>query len=446
MIKKKNIPTLLGIVILVAGTFAGVFFLGMKQVFKIGADTSVQPSDIRVSNVADNTVTISWTTDKPSTNFLMWGESAGSTSRIDKETEDDQKFSTHSITLSGLKPNTRYFYKINSGGETFDNKGIPWEFTTGDQLPINSSSSLVSGSVITPAGQPVARAIVYLTVNGYLFSTVTSDAGNFVFQLAYARDQDLSNYQEIDDSQTLLQISVVAGLEGNASAQIFPQSARPVPPIILGQVYDLRNLGPSSLSDNPSVNLNLPENINKESKFSIPVISGTPTPTSVILESLKEGEIITSDKPAFFGRGPKGESITITVQSDPITETIQIANDGTWSWSPPTNLQSGTHTITVSWVDGTGITRNIVRSFVVQAGEAPSFEATPSQTLNPSPSAEPTTVPSSTPTPTSTPIPTVAATPVPVPVTGVGSGTLMMMLLGFAITTFGFIIWKYAEN
>lgn len=442
MIKKKNIPTILGIVILLVGTFAGVFFLGMRQIFKVGADTSVAPQDIRTSNISDNTVTISWTTDKESANFINWGESANSLGKIEKETDDDKKFSTHSITISGLKPNTKYFYKINSEGESFDNKGIPWEFTTGQNLNINTNSVLLSGTILTSSGQPVDRALVYANVSGYLFSTLTSNTGNFVFQLSSARSQDLGSYLNIDESLTLVQISVTAGLSGVSSAQIFPQSGRPMPPIILGQVYDFRNLEPSINTQVPNATLNLPDNIDKESKFSVSIVNSARTPTSVILESLKDGEIVTSDKPAFFGRGPGGQTINISINSANLTDTMQIAKDGTWTWSTPSNLSSGTHSITISWIDDKGITRNLTRNFVVQAGEVPSFEATPSQTLAPSP----TGTPSATVTPTATPVPTPIATPVPVPVTGTSSTTVLLFMLSLSVICYSFFMWRYSDN
>jgi len=440
MIKKKNIPTILGIVILLVGTFAGVFFLGMRQIFKVGADTSVAPQDIRTSNVSDNTATISWTTDKESTNFINWGESVNSLSKIEKETDDDKKFSTHSITISGLKPNTKYFYKINSEGESFDNKGIPWEFTTGQNLNVNTNSVLISGTILTSSGQPVDRALVYANVSGYFFSTLTSNTGNFVFQLSSARSQDLGSYLNIDESLTLVQISVTAGLNGVSSAQIFPQSGRPMPPIILGQVYDFRNLEPSINTSVPNATLNLPDNIEKESKFSVSIVNSVRTPTSVILESLKDGEIVTSDKPAFFGRGPGEQTINISINSANLTDTMQIAKDGTWTWSTPSNLNSGTHSITISWVDDKDITRNLTRNFVVQAGEVPSFEATPSQTLAPSP----TGTPSATVIPTATPVPTPLATPIPVPVTGEGMPTVLIFVFGLFVIMYSLFTWKYS--
>ncbi len=442
MKKKNNIPTILGIVILIAGVFAGVFFLNMRQVFRIGADTSVSPKDIRVSNVSDASATISWTTDKETSGFINWGESQGSTGKIEKESETNQKFFTHTITITGLKPGTPYFYKINSDGVSFDNGGIPWQFTTGPTLGLNKSSFLVSGSVITSSGQPAKRAITYATLSGYLLSTLTSDTGNFVFQLSGVRTSDFGSYLEIDPASTLIEISVLAGADGVASAQVFPQSANPIPAIVLGQIYDFKSLPPSADNQNPNANLALPEDTTGESKFDVATSSEITNPTSVILENIIEGETVTSDQPEFFGKGPGGEEITITVNSEtPVSETISIPSDGSWSWSPSQALAAGAHTITVSWKDATGITRSLTRNFIVQAGEAPAFTASESgSTASPSPtgSATPTATPISTPVAT--------ATAEPIPETGSLTGTLLLSIMGIAVLLFSFAIWKIAEN
>ncbi len=438
MIKKNQIPTILGVILLLAGTIAGVVFLNMRQVFRIGADASVTPKDIRTSNISGTSSTISWTTDKETSGFVVWGENQGSVSKIEQESQNEDKFFTHSISLSGLKPGTTYFYKINSAGTTFDNNGIPWEFTTGPELNIDPDSFVISGSVITASGSPSKRALVYMTVGGYLASTLTSEIGNFVFQLGQVRTQDLQNYAQIDPAQTLLEISVQAGPDGIASAQIFPQSANPIPTMILGQVYDLRNNEPNKDGQNPGANLKLPENTEGESKFNVSQTS-SPSPTSVILESLSEGEIVTSTKPAFFGRGPGGEEITITVESEnPITQEVTIAKDGTWTWNPPTDLAPGAHKITVSWIDTAGITRTLTRNFIVQAGEAPAFEATPSQTL--SPSASPTASIAPTGSPSGTP------SAAPVPVTGSLTPSILFSILGLGVLALSFSIWKYAQS
>ncbi|KKS96173.1 MAG: hypothetical protein UV71_C0001G0047 [Microgenomates group bacterium GW2011_GWC1_43_13] len=459
MIKKNKIPTIIGIIILLIGTFAGVYFLRMTQVFRIGAGGAVAPKDIRTGNLSDTSATISWVTEAATTAFINWGKTQDSLGEIENESDSNQKFFTHSITLTGLRPSTTYYYKINSEGDAFDNDGIPWQITTGDAIAIAQNSNPISGSVITAAGQPSKRALVYVSVNGYLLSTLTSDAGNFVLQLGSARTSDLKQIAQIDQAKTLLSVSVRAESGETSSAQIFPQSANPIPPLVLGQVQDYRSLAPIADGKNPSVDLNLPAGASEESKFNITAPSGSPKPTSVILESIDEGEIVTSNEPQFFGKGPSGETITITIHSEQVTsQVIKIPQNGSWSYSPSVPLSEGPHSITISWLDASGITRTLTRNFVVQAGEVPAFVASQSATPSPtpSPSSTPTPKASSSPTPSptfkptatpsGTPRVTPSATPESLPVSGNLTPTLLLSIMGLVIIAFSFFVWRMSEN
>src|SRR5690606_27107233 len=98
-----------------------------------------------------------------------------------------------------------------------------------------------------------------------------------------------------------------------------------------------------------------------------------------------------------FGNGPAGREISITVHSDPVSGDTEVDSDGTWSWSPPKNLENGLHNITIEWTDVQGIVHSLTRSFIVQAQENnPSFESTPSGTTPPSPTSSPTPKPTAT--------------------------------------------------
>jgi len=449
MIKKNKIPTILGILLLLAGVFAGVILLRNNQIFKIGASPTITPKDVRVGSLSDSSATISWVTEDQTINFISYGTTPN-VGTIVNETEDDNKYSTHSITVTGLNPESAYYFKINSNGTTFDNSGVPWQFTTGKVLSINPISIPVSGSVINSSGEPSKRAIVYTTVNGYIISTITSEAGTFVIQLGSTRTQDLSSYAQIEQDKTLLEIAATTEEGEIASAKVFPQSANPIPPLIAGQDQDFRNLPPVIDGQNPDVNLNLPEGSTIESKLNvneeIPTVSG-----GVTLESVTEGEIVTSDKPEFFGEGPKGTDIIITVHSEEtITGSTTIKSGGSWNWSPPTNLSEGAHTVTVSWIDALGITRTLTRSFIVQAGELPSFVSTPSATPTGSPTPTPKSTPSPSPvvTPSLTPKPTSVptGTPAALPESGSLIPTVLLFMMGMSVIMFSLYIWKVSEN
>ena len=445
MAKTKKIPTILGLIILVISTFVGVFFLGQRQVFRLGASSDAMPKNLRISNISDSSLTLSWTTDKESLGFVLWGDTESKIVNIEKE--NDLKSFTHSITVNGLSPQKKYFFKINSEGTVFDNEGIPWSATTGKSLAVNKDQNLISGSLITAAGDPVKNALVYANISGYLLSTISSASGNFVFQLGNARIADLTDYLIIDEKGTLIEIIAHAPPIGIASAQVFPVSAKPVPPIIIGQTHDFKNLPPSTVGDSPSAELSLPEeNFDFESGFD--VLDEELSQTSeelVTLESVDQGEQITSTKPEFFGSGPKGEELTITVESEnPVTQTVKVASNGLWKWTPPTNLAPGAHKITINWIDINGIKRQLTRSFIVQAGEAPAFEASGSASL-----ATPTPTPLASPKPTASagsPSPVSSLIPDDVPETGSLTPTIIFTILGIGIMSLSFVTWKYAEE
>jgi len=426
IVKRSKIPTILGIILLLAATFAGVFFINYRQIFRIGAEGESEPNDIRISNVTDTSLTVSWTTDKESVGFVIWDKSP---------TSPDEKGYTHSFNFAGLNPNTTYEYKINSNGAGFDNNGIPWQAKTAANPQVEENPQLVSGSVLTATGQAVKNALVYANVEGSLYSTLTSASGNFVFQLF-----------GINPTSSLIEIFVQAGPQGVSSAQIYAQAAKPVPPMILGNTHDFRNLAPSTSDGLPGADLSLPEDINQESKFSILDVGTPPSQATITLESIDEGEVVTSEQPEFFGEGPAGTQLTITVESEnPVTDNVNIGTSGSWSWTPPEGLSPGTHKITINWKDFSGITRSLTRTFVVQAGEAPAFEASESATTTtPTPTVKPTAT--STPKATVTPTATSTASGQPVPETGSLTPTFLLSIMGIAVMLFSFIVWKNAES
>src|SRR4030065_2126276 len=101
MIKKNKIPTIIGIIILLVGTFAGVFLLRTTQIFRIGASGAVTPKDIRTGNLSDTSATISWVTEDATSAFINWGETQGTLGKVEGVSGSSRKFFAHKITLAG---------------------------------------------------------------------------------------------------------------------------------------------------------------------------------------------------------------------------------------------------------------------------------------------------------------------------------------------------------
>ena len=433
--KKNKIPTLLGIILLVFGLAAGILLVQNKQIFRLGATPQASPKDIRITNITDSSFTVSWATDKEIGGFILWGETENSLTKTELN-EIDEISDTHSVTIQGLFPDKTYFFELNSDGVSFDNNGIPWQISTGPKLVSQSISNSISGTILTATGTPADKVIVYVTLAGASpLSTTTSQNGSWVMPISSARSQNLTSFIEIDEANTLIEISVQAGPQGVATAQIYPTSARPAPPIILGESLDFKNESPSDAGGIPKAKINLPDEATPSSAFEVSDDIASPSVETVTLDSLDEGEAITSSEPEFFGEGPPGTAITNTIESDHITDQTTISSSGDWSWSPPEGLSEGSHKITITWRDASGILRTLTRTFIVQAAEGPAFESTPSAT--------PTSTPTSSPTPTSTPTssPTPAVTPTSTASGILDSGNLKPTVL-YSIMGLGLIIFS----
>jgi hypothetical protein len=445
--KKSKIPTIIGILLLVAGLAAGVFLVRNNQLFRLGASQEGIPKDVRITNISDNSFSVSWVTQKAVIGFASWGDSPTGLSKT--EVDEFEKVSyTHNLSIRGLTADKTYYLKINSGGAEYDNNGTAWQIKTGPALSSATQQITVSGSVLTPTGTGAENALVYLTVAGSSpLSTTTSKNGSWVMPISSARSQDLTSLVTIDEKSSLIEISINAGPEGVTAAQIYPQSAKPVPPITLGKTQDFRSLPISTTSDIPKASIGLPDEATPSSGFKVDENLTAESPKTVTLESVSEGETVSSTKPEFFGEGPAGTKISITVESDPVSADVTIPTSGDWKWTPPTGLTPGAHKITISWRDAGGILKTLTRTFTVYASGAPAFTATPSAT--PTVSATPTKTPTPTPTTTKTPTPTITSTVTPTqfatPESGSLTPTILLFIMGLGVIVFASLVWRKSE-
>jgi hypothetical protein len=73
-IMTKRIPTIVGVLILLAGLVAGVILVNNRQGLLTKAGPTESPKNVKVSNLGSSTFTVSWTTDTPVTGYLKYSE------------------------------------------------------------------------------------------------------------------------------------------------------------------------------------------------------------------------------------------------------------------------------------------------------------------------------------------------------------------------------------
>lgn len=168
--RKIRIPTLVAILILTLGLSFSIVLTQQKQFFLPSAKSQNIPKDVKISNITDSSFTITWLTQDKADGFVVWGKSKSLGQTTNEETK--AKGYTHSATITNLEPETTYYFKINSGGDLYDNDGSPWETKTAPKLSSSETPAIqnISGFIVNALGAPATSALVFVKAGGQIFS------------------------------------------------------------------------------------------------------------------------------------------------------------------------------------------------------------------------------------------------------------------------------------
>jgi hypothetical protein len=405
MKKEFRFPTIIGIIFLIIAIISGVYLTGRQTTLGSKASGSCYPDILQISNITNHAVDISFSTSATCQITLSVNN------QIFTDLKPSQKL--HYFEIENLKELTEYSFSLISEGNTIIEDSF--KFTTAT-TPASSipTSKIAWGKVYGPDGKTPANAVVYLNIPGAapLSSVVTTD-GNWSISLANSFNESKKDWFSVPDPDVDEEIIVVSN--DGTTTQITNSTANnnPVPDITVGK----------NILEAPIVN-------NSQSGFLN--VSPVMAQKNLDITNPKNGEIISANKPNFFGVAPVNSKIIIEVHSDVAISGEAYSNtSGDWNWTPPSGLSPGEHTITVKVQNpNTGLWESIVRNFVVSAAESstgPQFVASSSATIAP-----PTPTITSTITPTNTAVPTERvsrpSTTVKPPVTGNSAPTVIIII------------------
>ncbi len=387
---KRHFPTALGLFILLAAIGVGVYLVKTRTGVDTEAEKTLTPKQVRITNVTDASYSVSWITEKSTTGLVKYGLDLGklSSSALDDRDQlsgESEAVEVHHVTVKNLSSSSKYFFELESGGKKFDNKGKPFEVTTGVSLGSPPAADPVYGTILSSSGTPAEGVVVYLNVaNAAPMSALAKTNGNWALSLSTARGTDLSSYLNYDTQATLVNILVQGGKLGTAPAITTTANDSPVPDIALGKSHDFRSLANAAVKQ---AETDLGDTSEGQSGFDLdPVSTESATATGsgeVTLDNPSfDGEVINATQPAFVGTGPPGTVLSVEVNSEETyTGSATVDEDGNWEFVPPEGLTEGEHTVTIAYIDSEGEEQTLTRSFLIaQAGEseAPAITATPS--------------------------------------------------------------------
>lgn len=232
---KLKIPTLLGLAIITSGIAAGVFLTLREQNFLSKASPDVTPQNITISNITDDSVTISWQTSISSPSFITFGQSnpQGQTILDDRDNSSPQSHLVHYSTIKNLLPQTIYQYKIISGKI----KSETGKFTTAipaDQIAF----SPIIGNVLAN-NKPLDEGIAYLSIaDAAVESSLIKNSGNFIIPISQIRKTDLSGIFPLT-GDTVAKLTIISGDQQSNVLFKIKDAKVSLPVINLGEDLDL---------------------------------------------------------------------------------------------------------------------------------------------------------------------------------------------------------------
>lgn len=438
-INKIHFPTALGLFLLLMAVGIGFYFVKTRSATTNVSGSAAAPKQVRLTNVTDSGFSVSWVTDQAATGKIKLGTDEKNLKNSILDDRDQLSgevgnFEIHHLTTKNLQPDTKFYFKIESNGNAFDNQGKPFEITTGPALGNPPPADPVYGTIMTSGKTPAESVVVYINLaNAAPMSALVKSAGNWAVNLSTVRTTDLKNYLNYDSQASIINILVQGGKLGTAPAITTTANDNPVPEIILGQSHDFRNQTMAATNTQAGPAEATSSGKTESTGFSLdPLIAetnlATPSGTVTLDNPSVSGEIINATQPAFMGSGPPGTVLAIEIHSDTYTGTATIDQSGDWEFIPPQGLSVGNHSISIAYLDAEGVEQTLTRNFVIAAAgesEIPAIVATPSATV--ASNSGRTSMPST-------------ASGVPHP--GGAETSLLLLLTGFGLIIYGLQLKK----
>ncbi len=482
---QRQIPTFIGLVILVVSLIGGIALIGQGGgVFAPRAAPQTTPKNVKITNVKDTSVTVSFITDEATTGFIKYGTEPESlkfqaSDDRDQVTGSVAPYSTHYITIRDLKADTTYYFTLGTGSNSkYDNNGSPYVVKTAKRLGTPPSSKTLYGTIQTSAGSPATGVIVYLNINGASpLSSLTKDSGSWAIPLSNARTLDGSQYATInatDDVQVMVQGTTATDV---TTLVVKVEEAQPVPPITLGSssrptesTMSMASESENTTSETPTetgaeVATQNPDDTTSNTTETTTEVAASPTPAASPTEQLSdettvdltaaEPQVVTTTQPVITGEAPPSIRLSIEIHSETqINTAVTTDSQGKYTIDLEAlkkELEPGEHTVTITYTDPT--TGKLVMETKTFTVAAPESSSTLLAAASPKPfgTGNPFTIASPTPSPSPSTTTASASPRVSVPASSSGSmvagsveTTFALLLGGFFFVVAG--IWTYLHN
>lgn len=153
---------------------------------------------VQTTNVTDTGFSVLWFSENKETGYIMYGTSSSNLEDRGRDQRDgiasQGQYYLHSIEVSQLQPETKYYFQIHSGTETFANT---YEVTTFETQSTPPEFETITGTVDVDDKQSIAVVATFTDRDGvgsegtsYPISTLVDSEGVWILTIGGARDSD----------------------------------------------------------------------------------------------------------------------------------------------------------------------------------------------------------------------------------------------------------------
>jgi len=361
------------------------FLAGGNTFFEINAGPTNIPNAVKITNVTDESFTVTYSTDDDVVGTLNYGLEPISLDNLvlddrDQLSQKVTKRNSHSITLKGLQPQTTYYFSITSDDEVFLNNESPYNAKTGSIISKTPTTQIpITGKVLLPDGSTPDEGLIYVMIAGAQFlSTTLKKDGTYTIPLNTIRNSSFNDFFELSNN-TILNLDIISG-KFITKIDVSLDQISPVPTISLSGNYDFSKNETKNIGNNSTTSSEL-------------------FPTFGVKQEIIEPEILTpkadeelKNQPTFIGTAQPNQVVKIEIHSDEnISTNVNADANGEWSYTPPNSMSPGEHTITITTINSLGITKRVTKTFNVPEAQSQTISISPK--LSPS-IINPTTTPS----------------------------------------------------
>lgn len=172
-------------------------------------------STVQVTNVTDIGFTVIWASQNSEQGYLNYGTSSSDLSSQGNDERDGVTnrgtYYIHSVSLTRLQPETKYYFEVVSGTNKFDNSGKKYSISTFATLSTPPSYVSITGTVSNMPESEEGIIFGYIkdmdgtgtTGQAGIISAILDENGKWILSIADSRSSDGSVYFEYTSADSM---------------------------------------------------------------------------------------------------------------------------------------------------------------------------------------------------------------------------------------------------